>query len=78
MTQCEEKMPAQMIGKALFGLQNLGDSPEMRQLVVALTSKVERCTEPLSADAVGKALYGLQRLGSSPEARLRTPVNNFE
>ena len=57
------------VGSALYGLQRLGDGPEVRELVMALTMKVRDSQEPLDAQAVGNALYGLQTLGDSPEAR---------
>ena len=47
----------------------LGDSEEVRQLVAALTPKVQQCQEELKSQHVGNALYGLQRLGDSEEAR---------
>ena len=50
---------------ALYGLQRLGDSEEARQLVAALTPKVQHCREELDAQAVGNALYGLQQMGDS-------------
>merc|ERR1719463_306619 len=59
----------QAVGSALYGLQRLGDGPEVRELVMALTMKVRDSQEPLDAQAVGNALYGLQTLGDSPEAR---------
>ena len=57
------------VGSALYGLQCMGDSPEVRQLVAALAVKVQQCREELDARAVGNALYGLQCMGDSPEVR---------
>ncbi len=51
----------------LFGLQSLGDSDEMRGLLLALTPLLVRSDEPLDRQAIGEALYGLQSLGDSPE-----------
>ena len=43
--------------------------PQVRQLVAALTVKVQQCHEKLDAQAIGNALYGLQRLRDSAELR---------
>ena len=66
---CLQNFKAQDIGTALYGLQRLGDSKEVRQLIVALTPKVQRCQDELKSQEVGNALYGLQRLGDSKETR---------
>ena len=47
----------------------MGNSPEVRDIVAALTPKVERCTQRLRAQEVGNALFGLRGLRDSPEAR---------
>ena len=65
----EISLQAQNVGQALYGLQRLGDSKEVRGLVAALTPKVQQCSEELSAQEVGNALYGLQSLGDSKEVR---------
>ena len=62
-------LKAQEVGNALYGLQSLGDSKEVRGLLAALTPKVQQCGEVLSAQNVGNALYGLQSLGDSIEVR---------
>ena len=66
---CTAILRARYVGDALYGLQRLGDSKEARQLVAALTPKVQDCREELDAQAVGNALYGLQRLCDSEEVR---------
>ena len=48
---------------ALYGLQKLGDSYEVLQLVAALTPRVQACQERLDPGNVGMALYGLKGLG---------------
>ena len=63
------KRRSQHVTNALFGLQSLGDSKEVRQLVVALTTKVTQCRAALEARQVGNALYGLQSLRDSEEVR---------
>ena len=40
--QCREELKAQHVGNALYGLQSLGDSAELRGLVAALTPKVQQ------------------------------------
>ena len=58
LTEClssNEMLNAQAVGNALYGLQNLGDSKEVRGLLAALTPKVQQCSE-LNAQAVGNAL----------------------
>merc|ERR1711862_615361 len=54
---------------ALYGLQSLSDSEEVRQLLAALTPKVQQCREELDPQAVGLPLYGLQSLSDSEEVR---------
>ena len=51
---------------------SLGDSPETRGLLAALTQKVQECPERLNSYAIGNALYGLKCLTDSPEVRGRT------
>ena len=48
----------------------LGASEEVRELVKALTPKVQHCREALNTQEVGNALQGLQRLGNSEEVRM--------
>lgn len=79
--QCGEELSAQQLSNALYGVRlscdsrdSLGshdsrDSKELRQLVAALTTKVQQCSEQLSAHQIGNAVYGLQRLGDSREVR---------
>merc|ERR1712193_254448 len=64
-----EELDSQAVGNALYGLQRLGDSEEVRKLIVALTPKIQQCREELNSQHVGNALYGLQRLGNSEEVR---------
>jgi hypothetical protein len=66
---CRETIPAPNVSKALFGLQRLGNTLEMRELISALTPKVEQCQEKLKAKEVSDSLYGLQSVGDSPESR---------
>ena len=67
--QGREELSSQAVGNALYGLQCMGDSTEVRELLAALTPKVQQCSEELSPQAVGNALYGLQRMGDSSEVR---------
>jgi hypothetical protein len=62
------------VGTALYGLQSLRDTPETRDLVAALTPKVQACRGQLQAQSLGIALYGLQSLGDSEEMRDLLPV----
>merc|ERR1719443_1504198 len=64
-----ETTTAQTVGNALYGLQSMGDSQEVRELVAALTVKVQECGEQLKAQEVGNALYGLQSMCDSQEVR---------
>jgi hypothetical protein len=67
----EHRLRPQAVGNALYGLQRLGWTEEVRQMVAALTPKVLECLEyeGLDGQAVGNALYGLQTLEDSTEAR---------
>jgi hypothetical protein len=67
--QCTEELKPQEISHALHALQNLGDTFEVRQLIMALTPKVRQCRHSMLTCEVGKALYGMQCLGDSQEAR---------
>ena len=40
--ECEERLSAQNVGNALYGLRSLRDSAEARALVAALTLKVKQ------------------------------------
>ena len=51
------------------GLHCMGDSTEVRQLIAALTPKVQECRGELSSQAVSNALYGLQCMRDSTEVR---------
>ena len=64
---CKEPLRSQEVGNALYGLQRLGDSREMRALLTALTPKIEECREDLRAQEIGNGLYGLQHLSDSEE-----------
>merc|ERR1711937_4240 len=46
--QCSEAFKAREVGNALYGLQSMSDSTELRQLVAALTRKVLQCREELT------------------------------
>ena len=52
-------LKAQEVGNALYGLQSLGDSKEVRGLLAALTPKVQQCSEVLTPAALAMALCGL-------------------
>ena len=64
--QCLGNVQARQLGNALYGLQRLGDTAEVRQLVAALTPKVQRCREELRTYDVDRAL---SELGDSDEGR---------
>ena len=55
----EIALQAQNVGNALYGLQSLGDSKEVRGLLAALTPKVQQCSEVLTPAALAMALCGL-------------------
>ena len=58
------------VGNALYGLQALRDSDQVRELLAALTPKVAQCTESkLNAQGIAQGLYGLRNLPDSPEMR---------
>lgn len=73
VVQCRAPLPSEAMAKALYVLQSLGDSAEVRALLWALTSKVQdpppRAARPWNAQEVAQALRGLRRRGSSPELR---------
>ena len=52
-------LKAQAVGNALYGLQSLGDSKEVRGLLAALTPKVQQCSEVLGPVDLAMALCGL-------------------
>jgi hypothetical protein len=66
--QCRERLSANQLGNALYALQCLGDSQEIRHLVAALTPRVQQSRE-LSTQDVGNVLCLLRRLGDSKEIR---------
>ena len=71
MKDCDEKLKAQAVGNALYGLQCMSSKhDEVRKLLVVLTGKAQDC-EKLDAQAVGNALYGLQGM-SSEHAEVRS------
>ena len=64
----DEKLNAQAVGNALYGLQGMSsDHEEVRSLVVVLTDKVKDSDENFKAQNVGNALYGLQGMSSDHE-----------
>jgi hypothetical protein len=65
----EEVMTGQHVGNSLYGLQSMGNSHAVRQLLSALAIAVTRCKERLVPQAVGNAVYGLQRMEDSDELR---------
>ena len=67
--ECGEDLNGQGVGNALYGLQSLDDSKDVRELVAILASKVQNCRGKLNSQSVGNALYGLQGLTDSEEAR---------
>jgi hypothetical protein len=68
-----EAFGAQVVGNALYGLQSLTDSAEVRSLLAALAPKVQQRREELSAQQVGNALYGLQSLSDGTKAYDEAP-----
>ena len=66
---CREALDAQAVGNALYGLQRMGDSEEVRQLLAALTPKVEQCREDLRKHDVDEAISRLSHFGDSDEVR---------
>ena len=62
---CQERLDAQNVGNALYGLQNKSSEHiEVRTLLGVLAGKVADCRERLKAQEVGNALYGLQGMCS--------------
>ena len=57
----------QAVGNAVYGLQCMGDSPEVKDLLKVLIIKVQTCSDELTGQEIGNALYGLQRLSDSEE-----------
>ena len=50
MRDCEEKLSAQNVGNALYGLQGMSsECPEVREMISALWLKVRDSTEKLDA-----------------------------
>lgn len=50
---------AQAIGNSLFGLQRMkSNSPEVRALVQALTTKIVNLKVPMDSPGIGAAIYG--------------------
>ena len=65
---CPTDFKGQEIGNALYGLQNLGDSAEVRRVLAALAKKIPAIRN-FKGQEIGNALYGLQNLGDSAEVR---------
>eukprot|EP00435_Cladocopium_sp_Y103_P018465 s3254_g4.t1 len=61
-TQPGPQLSAQGVG-ALYGLQGMGDSSELRELLRVLTPLVDAARD-LDGQAIGNALYGLQSMKS--------------
>jgi|Transcript_120279 hypothetical protein len=58
------------IGNSLYGLQNLGDTPEVRRMIGAITAQVEKLELPMKAQEVTSSFYGLRSFcGAPPEIR---------
>ena len=66
---CKGKFKPQHVGNALYGLQRMGDSEEVRQLVAALTPKVEQCRADLRKRDVDEAISRLVHFSDSDEVR---------
>ncbi|MFH1653927.1 MAG: hypothetical protein ABIE74_07700, partial [Pseudomonadota bacterium] len=58
----DEGFGAQEIGNALYGLQNLDAGVVPRELLLALSRKIDESGAMLDGQAIGNALYGLQSL----------------
>jgi len=59
---------AQEIGSALYGLQKMdARSEEVKDLLKALTTKINNPDVTLNAQAIGNALYGLQKMDARSE-----------
>ena len=69
LQQCRKELSSQEVGNALYGLQRLGDSEEVRRLIAALTPKVQQCREDLKTHSVERALSQLMHSGDSDEVR---------
>ena len=49
----------QAIGNSLFGMQRMkSNSPEVRALVQALTTKIAKLKIPMDSAGIGAAIYG--------------------
>jgi hypothetical protein len=68
VARCADVFDALTVGMTICGLHSIGDSPEVRALMGALTPKVQQGSV-LDATAVSNVLFGLLGLSDSPELR---------
>jgi len=54
------------VSNALYGLQNLVDTPQVRRLIGAIAVQLENLAEPMKAQEVTQAFYGLRSFHGSP------------
>jgi hypothetical protein len=66
-----QPLTAQAVGNALFGFKRMNsDHEEVRQMLVALTPKIDSCFHTLSVQNIDNAFFGMQSLSSDwPEVR---------
>eukprot|EP00595_Chromulina_sp_UTEXLB2642_P003177 CAMPEP_0196766830 /NCGR_PEP_ID=MMETSP1095-20130614/31016_1 /TAXON_ID=96789 ORGANISM="Chromulina nebulosa, Strain UTEXLB2642" /NCGR_SAMPLE_ID=MMETSP1095 /ASSEMBLY_ACC=CAM_ASM_000446 /LENGTH=1338 /DNA_ID=CAMNT_0042131159 /DNA_START=514 /DNA_END=4530 /DNA_ORIENTATION=- len=64
----KEELRAREASNSLYGLKCMSsESPEVRQLILALANKISSSSTDLVAQAVGNALYGCQMMTSDHE-----------
>eukprot|EP01035_Chromulina_nebulosa_P019455 gene19455-25337_t len=64
----KEELRAREASNSLYGLKCMSsESPEVRQLILALANKISTSSTDLVAQAVGNALYGCQMMTSDHE-----------
>jgi hypothetical protein len=67
--QCQEPFRAQAISNALSGLQRMENSPEVQNILAALSPKIQECKEPFSPAALGNMVYNIRSVGDSDGTR---------
>jgi hypothetical protein len=66
----DRNLTAPAVANALYGMQNVHDSPEARRVLMALVAPVRNCKRELSARHIGNAIHGLQNFPDCHEIRL--------
>jgi hypothetical protein len=59
----------QAISNSLYGLNGMGRTPQMKELVKQLVPKIKQCSSPFKPQSFANAMYGMQSMPDSVESR---------